>query len=490
MLPSPRDEAALGVARNVRALVTGKGQPAPASAKPLGGAAVPKRKNRPTSASPSWRPAAGIPGRWLRVVRTPDEPLEHVDREVADPSEAAAVRAGWLLIDAHERLSIRGAEQVFGHELDAWHRYTDDSLVILDHPGNAESVKVHESKNNLLRYRRTMDFARRGERVFDVGFGMGYLAAQLIRERGVASYHGIDIERENAVRAEALFASNGLSNADITLEHGNLFDLTREQVASTGATLVICCEVLEHVDDAELALRILADALPDGVDLVFSVPLHGRLESVWGHVSVFDVARLKEMLDATGLHAHHVEPLANVWSLVVASRSAEPSRRVREASGRPPLRSSVALTEHREFINVEAGDMTPDHASKPGDVTVAGVGPRRVSCRLAGNGGVSFPVQGLEALRLLIHFTDIVNVRRFVVRATADGTKVCTWVWKPTAEQIARPDRRFSLRPGEGARPFVSGPHADLDRADRVEVVAELAPGTTAEFSLTAAYLP
>ncbi len=108
-------------------------------------------------------------------------------------------------------------------------------------------------------------------------------------------------------------------------EIGDLYDLTRDRLDELGATFVICCEVLEHVPDAEKALKVLADALPDGAELLFSVPLHGRLEGVWGHVSVFDAARLKQMLDGAGLYAHHVEPLANTWSLVVASRA--PSRR-------------------------------------------------------------------------------------------------------------------------------------------------------------------
>jgi 2-polyprenyl-3-methyl-5-hydroxy-6-metoxy-1,4-benzoquinol methylase len=432
----------------------------------------------------------GIPGRWLRVVRTPEGAPHPIDREVTDVTEAAAVRAGWLLIDAHERLSTAGAAKVFGHELEAWHQYTTETIVPLKHPEGPGMIPSHETKGNLLRYRRTMDFARPGERVFDVGFGRGYLAAQLVREREVKSYHGIDVEMSYKPYAEALFAANGLAGAEIELEHGNLFELTREEVASTGATLVICCEVLEHVDDAELALRTLADALPDGTDLVFSVPLHGRLENVWGHLSVFDVARLKEMLDGAGLYAHHVEPLANTWSLVVASRSPGPSARVREATGRPPVRSSVALSEKRAFVDIVAEDMTPEGAAEAGTVRVERASRRRVRCRVAADGGVSFQVRGIEAMRLRIEFIDVSNVRRFVVRAHANGRLACTWVWTPTKEQAAGTARRFALRPGESSRAFVSGDHIDLDQADRVDVVAELVPGMTAEFGLMAAYLP
>src|SRR5699024_2685891 len=98
--------------------------------------------------------------------------------------------------------------------------------------------------------------------------------------------------------------------------------------------------------------KILADVLPEGADLLFSVPLFGRLESVWGHLSVFDVARLKRMLAGAGLIAHHVEPVANTWTFVVASKSSEPSERVRQARSRPPHNVSQPLADKRVFRNV------------------------------------------------------------------------------------------------------------------------------------------
>jgi len=399
------------------------------------------------------------------------------------------VRAGWLLIDAYERMTIRGAQKVFAHELAAWHDYARDTIVTLEHPEGTESMEVLEGKNNLLRYRRTVDFARPGDRVFDVGFGRGYLAAQLIRERKVARYHGIDIVMSNKPHADALFAANDLVGADIHLEHGDLFELTREQVEATGATLVICCEVLEHVPDAELGLRRLAEVLPDGADLVFSVPLHGRLESVWGHLSVFDVARLKEMLDGAGLYAHHVEPLSNTWSLVVASNSPEPSQRVAEATRRPSVRTSVALSRERIFVDVDAAAMSAS-STAAGAASLRVMSEKRVVCTLSADGGVSLPVDGLEALRLLIEFTDIAHVNRFEVRAFAGDDELITWSWKPQPRQTdGYSSRRFSLRPGEGSF-FVSSPFRDLDKADRVEVIAKLAPGHHAEFGLRVAYLP
>ncbi|MET1039201.1 MAG: class I SAM-dependent methyltransferase [Aeromicrobium sp.] len=430
-----------------------------------------------------------LAGRWIRVTHSAPPAEIEIDHEVTDAGEAAAVRAGWLLIDAYERLSSKAASRVFGHEIRAWHDYAADTIADLVSPAGRIMVDVEQSPVNRLRYRRTMDFAHKGDRVFDVGFGRGYLAAQLIQERGVAGYHGIDIVDTWVEDAHLLLDANGLAGADIVLEQGDLFDLTRETIAATHADLVICCEVLEHVDDAELALRVLADALPDGADLLFSVPLHGRLEQVWGHASVFDVARLKQMLDGAGLHAHHVEPLANTWSLVVASRDPGGSARVRDASRRPAVRSSLPLVREHRFVDVAPADLTP--VSAPAGASVLGtVDGIHVTCSVSSHGGLGFPVHGLESLRLWFSFADCDAVERFDVIARAGSEQVCSWSWKPGTKHPATGQRRIWFRPGEASVGVVPGPHGSMLDVDSVEVVAQLPAGRNATFGLAAAYLP
>jgi 2-polyprenyl-3-methyl-5-hydroxy-6-metoxy-1,4-benzoquinol methylase len=481
VLPPPRDEAAVAILRSTKALVRGTPVHAPATAPATAPAPKPVRASTP--------PMSTVAGRWLRVVADASPAERQVDREPDDAGEAAAVRAGWLLIDAYERLSTKAARQVFGHEIDAWNAYTDDTVANLKSPEGRIMADVEESRVNRLRYRRTMDFAHPGDRVFDVGFGRGYLAAQLIRERGVARYHGIDIVDTWVKASHELLAYNGLADADIVLEAGDLFDLTKEQIAATDANLVVCCEVLEHVDDAELALRVLADALPDGADLLFSVPLHGRLEQVWGHASVFDVARLKQMLDGAGLYAHHVEPLANTWSLVVASRDPARSERVRDASGRPAVRASVPLVNERRFVDVAAADMTP----LPGDAATAvaeATGRPGVTCHAEATGGTRFAVESLESLRLAFEFIDCESISRVDVIARAGTEQVTRWSWKPGGKRVATGRRRVWFRPGEASDGFVAAPYGRMHEVDSVEVVVHLPKGTSAVYGLAAAYLP
>src|SRR5690349_4029415 len=139
-MSSPRSSA---LRRGIRALVRGTEIPA---------AGVPRRPKAPS--------ADGHRGRWVRIVPEDQEWSGVLDRQSADPMEAATVRAGWSLVDAHERLSTKGAEKIFGGELAAWYEYAARTVDPLRPAGWSDEFPMQEGRNNLLRYRRTMDFAR------------------------------------------------------------------------------------------------------------------------------------------------------------------------------------------------------------------------------------------------------------------------------------------------------------------------------------------
>lgn len=425
------------------------------------------------------------------------------DRTGSDPLEAAAVRAGWLLVDAHERLGIEESRRVFGHELAAWYDYARATVPnLVTWPAVEAHLTAYENDNNRLRFRRVLDFVRPGDHVFDVGFGRGYLLGVLLRDGEVASYHGIDILDYNRTATKEMLEVNGFRDTNIGLEIGDLYELTADHVAATDTDLVVCCEVLEHVPDAERALQVLADGLPPHGDLLFSVPLNGRLESVWGHLTVFDVARLKAMARAAGLYVHHVEPLANTWTLVVASRDPEPSARVREARRRPDTDVSVPLTEARTFVDVEAAAIEAGHWVTRTSCTIEATDDEHVLCTVTGDdpetagdagqyGGVAFAVDGLTAMRLGLEMLDFANVRRVYVDAHRGTRRVGRWIWRPTSAQLeARPERRFSLRPRESGPHFKADEFGRFAQVDRVEVFVQIAPGTSAAFTVRAAYLP
>ncbi len=403
-------------------------------------------------------------------------------------------------MDAHERLSTLGARGVFGHELDAWQRYADESIAPMASVESGERTwEIQESPGNRVRYRRTIDFARPGDRVFDVGFGRGYLAAVLLRDRGVASYRGIEILDDKVDGTRDLFRANDLDDSSVFLEQGDLYDLT---LASVGdVDFMICCEVLEHVPDPEQALRVLADALPEGADLLFTLPMAGRLEQVWGHASVFDVARVKQMLDGAGLVAQHVEPMANTWTLVVASRDPGSSDRVQAALSRPPERVSQPLVSHRGFVDVPAegiGPVGPGSAVTPAAKALEAAptlpAPHSVGqtvlLEATGPGGLTMVVTGLEAARLKIGFFDAAHVQRVVTIGRVGEQEVCRWTWTPSQPELARQQSRRWLRPGESGPGILAGRHERLEEVDRLDVLLEQPDGAVARMWVAVAYLP
>ncbi len=159
---------------------------------------------------------------------------------------------------------------------------------------------------------------------FEVGCGEGELAARLMR-RGVR-VGGIDIDAATVAEANRRHAPAG---AGPIFHAGNIYDLQPGQIR---ADLLICCEVLEHVADPELALaRLAAQQAPF---LLLSVPN----EPLWRMLNMARLAYLKDWGNTPG-HIQHwsragfvrmVGRLFDVravetpipWTVVLASRRA------------------------------------------------------------------------------------------------------------------------------------------------------------------------
>lgn len=422
------------------------------------------------------------------------EPLP--DRESANPYEAAAVRAGWQLVDAYERLTTRAAGQVFGNELRAWREYALDTVA--DLKPWAPGLHVYETDTCRLRFRRVLDFVLPGERVFDVGFGRGYLAGLLLRDRDVAAYSGIDIIPTFAPHLEQMVEVNGFDPERVRVAVGDVYELDRAEIEQHRPDVVVCCEVLEHVPDPERALECLANALPDGTELLFSVPLHGRLEAVWGHLTVFDAARLRQMIERAGLYVHHIEPVGNIWTIVIASRSPEPSARVAGATGRPRVNVATPLTTAREFVVADADQIVPAGRSTGATVAVEPGLDGAARCTLVATddggeicAGVRIPVTGLVSWRLKLGLIDAADVESVHVDLYDGPTHVGSWArlveWAPPGEKPV--NAQFQVRPGEGGF-FRQLKVPKAAQADRLLVRFGLKPGGSATLDLRAAYLP
>jgi 2-polyprenyl-3-methyl-5-hydroxy-6-metoxy-1,4-benzoquinol methylase len=441
----------------------------------------------------------------MTLTTTSDRPRAAQGCGGGDPLEAAAVRAGWLLVDAYERLGSREAREVFGPSLDAWFEHSRATVADLrPWKSGLATFKVNENDNNRLRHRRTLDMVREGETVFDVGFGKGYLCGLLLRDRAVAAYHGIDVVAWHHKQVTKVLDANDLPKDNVHVNLGDLYELQRETVEATGATVVTCCEVLEHVPEPRKALRVLADALPHNADLVFSVPMYGRIENVWGHCTTFDSTRLKEMCEDAGLYVHHVEPVANVWTFVVASRRPEPSSRVQHALTQGLTSSpSIPLADTYNFVPVEQSQMTLgkgvrsstcDLVPAPkGDVR-CDVRPDRLAVvRSSGRyAGVTVPVRGLTSLRVRLGLPDGAPVSEVVVEAHAGSGGTARWLWRPKPAQLMEgKTQRWAFRLGQDTVPFsYRGPsRTELD-VDRVQILVRVASAESLSFTVGAAYVP
>jgi glycosyltransferase involved in cell wall biosynthesis len=135
-----------------------------------------------------------------------------------------------------------------------------------------------------------------GDRVLEIGSGVGNLTAQLVpRERYVAS----------DINPLYLHTLRGLEH-DRPYLSAHHCDVTRRETFPEGPfDTVVCLNVVEHVQDDVQALKNIASVLSPGGRAIVLVPhlpsLYGTLDEVLGHVRRYDEASLAALGAAAGL---------------------------------------------------------------------------------------------------------------------------------------------------------------------------------------------
>jgi SAM-dependent methyltransferase len=160
--------------------------------------------------------------------------------------------------------------------------------------------------------------------ILEIGCGQGELALLLAETFPQADVRGIDISAEGIERAVRSAHARSLS-ADFAqrdlLQKEKLGDDERGV-----ATLAVCSEVLEHVDQPEVLLRNAADYLAPGCRLVVTVPGGPRsaFDRHIGHRRHFSESRLRRLLEESGYEDVTVRragfPFFNLYRLVVIAR--------------------------------------------------------------------------------------------------------------------------------------------------------------------------
>ena len=124
---------------------------------------------------------------------------------------------------------------------------------------------------------------------YEAGCGEGHLSMRLA-DRGW-TVNGCDLEASSVAQANAQCDDRGLPPA---FEARSLYDLTAEQ----RAPLAICCEVLEHVPDTQMALSALRRI--SGPYLLLSVPR----EPLWRVLNLMRGKYLSDLGNTPG-HIQH-----------------------------------------------------------------------------------------------------------------------------------------------------------------------------------------
>jgi 2-polyprenyl-3-methyl-5-hydroxy-6-metoxy-1,4-benzoquinol methylase len=353
---------------------------------------------------------------------------------------------------------------------------------------------------NHVRARRVLDYILPGERIADIGVNYGYLSGLILRERRPEHYAGFDLGQHQLDSVQSLIDERRLDPPSVELALGDVYELGGESLGRHRPGLVLLTEVLEHVSDAEEALARIAAALPPAASILFTVPLFGRHDTCWGHRSVFDVVRVREMSRQAGLTVYRAEPVHNRWLFVLAGRSPTadtPRLAALDASGWP---SAVSPRVHRyatALVNERALRVSKRWCVRLREPLEVERGAHWISvggCSV--QGGTSY--LGVRALVPGFHFARFElevsgdSVARVFIDTHAGRERIARWRWD-RQEGYLPFDRPFTVvaRNGRRAGPLRPVETGDLTRADSVELFVQLeGPGHATVRVLRARVLP
>lgn len=197
-----------------------------------------------------------------------------------------------------------------------------------------------------VRISRLLDLVPAGARILDIGIGRGYITGVLLRDLRPAHYCGVDLRETFVDSTREMLAANDLGDRPVELVLSDIFDLDAEFWARHDPDVVLLLEMLEHVEDPGAALRAIAAGARPGATVIFTVPLPGHLDGVWGHRSVFDSRRLVRLCRQAGLRLERAEPLQSTWALVAATVTGEPP--AEPPAGPEPAYTFTRVAERQE----------------------------------------------------------------------------------------------------------------------------------------------
>ena len=122
-----------------------------------------------------------------------------------------------------------------------------------------------------------------GRDILEVGIGHGSYYEYLGQ---LGSYRGVDIDPANVEASRARYPGGNFALADICSEG------FRAHFQPGSVDTVVCCNVIEHIEDDNRAVANMANALVPGGHLLILVPalqqLYGDLDRLAGHHRRYD----------------------------------------------------------------------------------------------------------------------------------------------------------------------------------------------------------
>jgi SAM-dependent methyltransferase len=119
--------------------------------------------------------------------------------------------------------------------------------------------------------------------ILEVGVGHGSYCEYLGE---IGRYQGIDIDPQNVVNSRARFPTANFATGDVCSER------FRSQFGPGSVDTIVCCNVIEHIEDDNRAVANMVNALSRSGHLFILVPalqeLYGELDRLAGHYRRYD----------------------------------------------------------------------------------------------------------------------------------------------------------------------------------------------------------